>query len=197
MIRPAIANQQKSDTIIIPANGSVRIPFSGSFIAVLWNNSTANVLVSADDGIVSPIRAGTGFPCLQLVEDGSSYKPAVYRHVRFHNPLDVEMTVEYFLSLGDSQLPTVIGHTVRVEGDGVPTGRPAIAATVGGVPAIISADAMAVTIQPETTGLIVEVDGNVVAKIGAGDFMTFPWSNVTLTLKGDGGTSTVYLAEVQ
>lgn len=192
-----ISNQQKSGRITIKANDAVNIPFFGSFVAILTNNTTVDVLVSMDDGMESPLRAGAGIKAVRLTDDRRSLIPAVFNRVTFRNTLSVAMTIEYMVSLGESTIPVVINDTVRVEGDGVPVGRDPVAAVVGGIACEISAAAKSISIQPTTNGVIIEVGGKVVARIGEGDFMTFGWSNVSLTLKGDGGTSTVYVTEVQ
>lgn len=196
MIRP-IANQQDSKRTVIKANAQYSFPFIGSFVAILSTTGTVDVLVSLDNGTPTKLRAGASIDAVRLTKDGASLEPAIFRRVTIENTLDVPITVEYMVSLGKSNIPLVINDTVRVEGAGVPVGRDSIAAVIGGVTAQVSAAAKAVTIQPETNGVIIEAGGKRIANVADGDFMTFPWTNVELTLKGDGGTSTVYLAEVQ
>lgn len=196
MISP-IASQQISNRITIPANQQYPVPFVGSFVAILSNNGSIDCLVSMDNGTTTKLRAGSGLPCVKWNEDQTSLIPAIFKRVIFENTLSVPITIEYLISLGTSTIPVVINDTVRVESQGVPVARASIAAVVGGIAVPISADAKAINIQPTGVGVVVEVGGNRIATIGEGDFMTFPWSNITLTLKGDGATSTVYVTEVQ
>lgn len=122
----------------------------------------------------------------------------VFTSLQVKNTGTSTITFHLIAVLGDvANYNLALVGAIDIKGAGLPVGRAAISAAVGGVTAAISVSAKAVTIQPETNGVIVEAGGFRLAKIGAGDFMTFPWSGVTLTLKGDGGTSTVYLAEVQ
>ncbi|MBN2783794.1 MAG: hypothetical protein JXR25_03120 [Pontiellaceae bacterium] len=193
-----ISNQQMSRSVTIPANSEVSVPFKGSYIAILSNNTTRDVMVSADDGLESPVRAGSGYPCVRLNNSKTSYEPAVYSRVTFKNPLDSEMTIEYMLSLGEAKLPMVINDTVRVESNGVPVGRDAVLATVAGTPVVISANAKAVEIQPVGGGVLVcDADGKQIFQVGDLDDVIRPYSNCTLIIKGDGADVTTHVSEVQ
>ncbi|MBN2684400.1 MAG: hypothetical protein JXR40_03905 [Pontiellaceae bacterium] len=95
-----ISNQQQSRELTIPAHGEKTIPFIGSYVAVLSNTGAGDVLVSMDNGISNFIKAGTGYPCVRLSQDKTTYEPAVYKRVVFENRTDYPMTIEYILSLG-------------------------------------------------------------------------------------------------
>ena len=99
-MKSLIANQQKSGKITLKPNERKRVPFSGSYIAIFTNDTTRDVIVSIDSGITNPVKAGTGYPTVKLSADRTSYEPAIFSYVDFINPADVDMTVEYILSLG-------------------------------------------------------------------------------------------------
>jgi hypothetical protein len=95
-----ISNQQQSRRLTIPAHSQKHVPFRGSYVAIYSNTSNADVLVSMDNGISNFIKAGTGYPCVRLSQDKTTYEPAVYTRVTFENTSDAAMEIEYVLSLG-------------------------------------------------------------------------------------------------
>lgn len=96
-----ISMQQRQRALVIAPNQTERIIFVGSYISILTNTTTVDVLVSADSGSTTPVKAGIGFPTMMLTPDGLSLIPAVFGYVEFTNPSDTEtMTIEYLLSLG-------------------------------------------------------------------------------------------------
>ena len=114
-----ISNQQQSRELTIPPQSERRIPFIGSYIAVLSNTAGKDVWVSADDGIENPIKKGTGYPCVRLSNDGTTYEPAVYNRVTFFNRTDEPMTIEYILSLGPvTDTRAVIQGWLQVDSSG-------------------------------------------------------------------------------
>ena len=95
-----ITNQQKGRKLTIPANSERQVPFRGSYVAIYSNTSSEDVLVSMDNGISNFIKAGTGYPCVRLSKDKTTYAPAVFTRTTFENRTDADMTIEYVLSLG-------------------------------------------------------------------------------------------------
>jgi hypothetical protein len=103
-MKPLINIQQRSGLLALSPNETRRINFTGSYISILTNNTTIDVLVSADSGTSAPVKAGIGFPTVSLSADQSTHVPAVFAYVDFTNPSNSEtMTVEYLLSLGQVQ----------------------------------------------------------------------------------------------
>ena len=96
-----ISIQQRQSRLTIGPNLTERVSFVGSYISILTNTTTVDVLVSADSGMVSAVKAGIGFPTMQPTADGQSLIPALFSYVEFTNPSNTEtMTIEYLLSLG-------------------------------------------------------------------------------------------------
>lgn len=104
--------QQRSDTLTLAPNETKRVNFIGSYISVLSNNTTVDVMVCADSGTTSAVKAGIGFPTVRLSEDQSTLIPSVFQYVEFTNPSNTEtMRIEYTLSLG-----TVLDTRAVVQG---------------------------------------------------------------------------------
>lgn len=103
-MKPLINIQQRSGRLTLDPNETKRVHFTGSYISILTNNSAVDVIVSADSGTSTPVKAGIGFPTVSLSADQTTHIPAVFAYVDFTNPSNWEsLTIEYLLSLGTVQ----------------------------------------------------------------------------------------------
>ena len=103
-MKPLINIQQRSGKLILSPNETRRVNFTGSYISILTNDTNIDVIVSADNGTSTQVKAGIGFPTVSLSADQSTHIPAVYAYVDFTHPSNGEtMTIEYLLSLGPVQ----------------------------------------------------------------------------------------------
>ena len=99
-----ITTQRLSRTLTLLPNRTQRVYFRGSYISILSNTATEDVLVCADSGTTSPVEANTGFPTVKIVQDANGnlqIVPAIFNYVEFTNTSNSEtMVIEYLLSLG-------------------------------------------------------------------------------------------------
>ena len=195
-----ISNQQSSRKITIPAGREKTISFQGSYIAVLSNSTSTDVHVSADNGIVSPVRAGSGYDCVRSTPDNSTHIPAVYKRVTFSNPLeDTVMVVEYVLSKGHVDLPSIINGYLYVNVAGEPDPRGwEVADTVAGLSIELYNNCMGVMIYVDAVAPVeVWKDGKFVCRRPANSTCALPFRNCTILLKGDGANANVAVTPVE
>jgi hypothetical protein len=92
--------QRRVSTLTLAPNETQRVNFRASYISILSNSATADVLVCADSGLTSPMEANTGTPVVEIGPDGKE-QSAIFSYVEFTNPSNVEtMVVKYLLQLG-------------------------------------------------------------------------------------------------
>lgn len=92
--------QRRVSTLILAPNETKRVDFRASYISILSNSATADVLVCADSGLTSPMEANTGTQVIELTSDGREI-PAIFSYIEFTNPSNVEtMVIKYLLQLG-------------------------------------------------------------------------------------------------
>ena len=64
-----ITIQRREAPLTLLPNETKRVDFRGSYIAILSNTATADVIICADSGTSSAIKASTGFPTVKVIQD--------------------------------------------------------------------------------------------------------------------------------
>lgn len=194
-----ISNQQRNRKITLQPGADKEIRFRGSYIAVLSNSTSVDVHISADNGIVSPVRAGSGFECVRSTADGGTHIPAVYKSVTFSNPLqDTVMVVEYVLARGRVDLPSIINGYLHVNAAGLPDPQGLqVADTGSGLSIPLYNYCMGVMIYVDAVAAVkLYVNGNLITRRPADTTCGLPLRNCTLVIKGDGQNANVAVTPI-
>lgn len=193
-----ISINQKQEKLTIPPNSHEDIDFVGSYIAILTNSTSSDVLVCADRGMTSPVKAGLGFPTMELDQETGKLFHVAYSTVRFINPTAEPMTIEYLLSLGPvNDTRSIIQGFIQVDLSAPAIETPGAIAVGVGAAAVVPSDMRVKERVIQNTGdFIIWYGGaSVDPATKAGNFI-YPGGSATVNcwgavyLRAEGGAST-------
>lgn len=96
-----ISTQIRTFPVLIPANRTVPINISGSFLKVLRSTSETDMIYSFDHGTATEIPVGVGIPTVKYDPATGDMDPAIFNSIQVQNPTPTDVTVTLSVSMGE------------------------------------------------------------------------------------------------